>query len=102
MFLKYMEQDAFCSCVGSCPYDITQYMNKCPKTSHDNDSTELSFLFAVTALGKLATHDVLKTTHLTKTAPIFYLFSTVQQCYVKWRLFFFPSTVQQCFGPTAP
>jgi hypothetical protein len=54
------------------------------------------------ALGKLATHDVLKTTHLTKTAPIFYLFSTVQQCFVIRRLFCFPSTVQQCFGPTAP
>ena len=57
---------------------------------------------ATTTLGKLATHDVLKTTHLTKTAPIFYLFSTVQQCFVKRRLFCFPSTVQQCFGPTAP
>ncbi len=32
-------------------------------------------------LGKLATHDVLK------TAPIFYLFSTVQQRFVKRRLF---------------
>ncbi len=45
---------------------------------------------AVQALGKLATHDVLKTTHLTITAPIFYLFATVQQCFVKRRLFCFP------------
>ena len=31
----------------------------------------------------------------------FYLFATVQQCFVKRRLFCLPSTVQQCFGPTA-
>ena len=48
-----MKQDAFCPCVGSCPYDIlTQYMNKCPQKSNDIDSTELSFLRAVTARGE--------------------------------------------------
>jgi hypothetical protein len=52
-FLKNMKQDTFCPCVGSCPYDIlTQYMNKCPKKSHDIDSTEPSFLCAVTARGE--------------------------------------------------
>ena len=54
------------------------------------------------ALGKLATHDVLKTTHFDENGAYFYFFSTVQQCFVKRRLFCLPSTVQQCFGPTAP
>jgi len=52
-FLKKMKQDAFCSCVGSCPYDIlTQYMNKCLPKSHDKDSNELAFLRSVTARGE--------------------------------------------------
>ncbi len=46
------------------------------------------------SLGKLVTHDVLKTTHLTKTAP------TVQQCFVKRRLFFLPSTVSYVRKPS--
>ena len=59
-----------------------------------DDSFALETSLCRLALGKLATHDVLKTTHLTKTAPIFYFFSTVRQCFVKRRLFCFPSTVQ--------
>ena len=52
-FLKKMKQDAFCSCEGSCPYDIlTQYMKKCPQKSHDRDSNELAFLRSVTARGE--------------------------------------------------
>ena len=53
-FMMDMKQDPFCICVGSCPNDVlTQYMNKCPQKSHDNDATELSFLRAVTARGEL-------------------------------------------------
>ena len=58
--------------------------------------------YIVVPLGKLATHDVLKTTHFDENGAYFYFFSTVQQCFVKRRLFFLLSTVQQCFGPTAP
>ena len=51
-FLKDMKCDSFCSCLVLCPFDsLSNYMNKCPQKSHDDDSTELSFLRAVTARG---------------------------------------------------